>query len=146
MNERILVPLDGSKTGEAALPVIQKLLTKLGPRVKSGSGRAQAGAVKGMAHITGGGFIDNIPRVLPRHCDALIHKGSWDISPVFELLQRAGDVPEAEMYQVFNMGVGMVLIVDGEKAAALLKTAKTAGHKAWIIGEVVKGRGVTRLE
>jgi phosphoribosylformylglycinamidine cyclo-ligase len=121
-------------------PVIQKLLQS-----PARSGRA-SGHLKGIAHITGGGFIDNIPRVLPGTCDAVVRKGSWEVLPVFELLQRAGRVPEAEMYQVFNMGIGMVLLVNADRAEALLRAARVAGHKAWLIGEVVKGKGITRLE
>ena len=75
-------------------------------------------AVKGMAHITGGGFIDNVPRVLPKKCDAVIKKGSWDMPPIFQLLADKGGVEEGELYQVFNMGIGMTLIVAAEKADA----------------------------
>jgi phosphoribosylformylglycinamidine cyclo-ligase len=97
--------------------------------------------VKGFAHITGGGFIDNIPRVLPSKFDAVINKGSWPILPVFELMQSRGKVPEAEMYQVFNMGIGMVVFAAQDQADAVLRAIKASKHKAWIIGEIVKGNG-----
>ncbi|MGV3772903.1 MAG: phosphoribosylformylglycinamidine cyclo-ligase [Verrucomicrobiales bacterium] len=101
--------------------------------------------VKGFAHITGGGFVDNIPRVLPTKFDAVIEKGSWPVLPVFELMQARGKVPEAEMYQVFNMGIGMVAFVAQEQADAVLKTVKAAKHPAWVIGEVAKGTGEVQL-
>lgn len=68
--------------------------------------------IKGLAHITGGGFIDNIPRILPQHCGVLINKGSWPVLPIFELMQKLGSVSELEMYRTFNMGIGMVMVVD----------------------------------
>ncbi len=98
--------------------------------------------VKGMAHITGGGFIDNVPRVLPRKCDAVIKKGSWEMPPIFQLLAAKGGVEENELYQVFNMGIGMTLIVAAEKADAALKFIRARGQAAWIIREIVRGAGV----
>jgi phosphoribosylformylglycinamidine cyclo-ligase len=90
--------------------------------------------IKGIAHITGGGLIDNIPRVLPDHVDAEIQLGSWPVLPLFKLLADAAGVDSHELHQVFNMGIGMVFIV-AEKDAA--KTAKLAKGK--IIGRIVKG-------
>jgi phosphoribosylformylglycinamidine cyclo-ligase len=101
--------------------------------------------VKGMAHITGGGFIDNVPRVLPRKCDAVIKKGSWDMPAIFQLLEEKGGVEETELYQVFNMGIGMTLIVAEEKADAVLQFIRARGQAAWIIGEIVRGTGVARV-
>jgi len=118
-------------------PLIQKLLSKFN--------RAGVAGLKGLAHITGGGFIDNIPRVLPRKCDVAIRKGSWEVPPIFQLLAKKGGVPEAELYQVFNMGVGMTLIAAGDKADAVQRFAAAQGHPAWLIGEVVKGRGEARV-
>ena len=102
--------------------------------------------VKAFAHITGGGFIDNIPRVLPKNCDVIIRKGSWDMPPIFQLLRSKGGVPEAELYQVFNMGIGMVAIVAAARADAVLRFIRGRKHKAWVIGEVVKGNGKARLQ
>ena len=68
--------------------------------------------VKGIAHITGGGLVENIPRILPRGCGVEIRKGSWPILPVFNVMQSIGDVDESEMHRVFNMGIGIVFIVD----------------------------------
>jgi phosphoribosylformylglycinamidine cyclo-ligase len=98
-------------------------------------------ALKGLAHITGGGFVDNIPRVLPKNCDVVIRKGSWEMLPIFELIRERGGVPDAELYQVFNMGIGMVVIVAAEQAASIQKAAQAAGHRAWVIGEVKRGTG-----
>jgi phosphoribosylformylglycinamidine cyclo-ligase len=101
--------------------------------------------VKGMAHITGGGFIDNLPRVLPKKCDALIEKGAWPVPPIFQLLAAKGDVDDAELYQVFNMGIGMTLIVAPEKADAAVRFIRARGQAAWIIGEIVRGTGKARV-
>ena len=75
-------------------------------------GILQAGInIKGIAHITGGGFTNNIPRILPNYCNVEIKKNSWPVLPVFEVMQRLGKLPETEMYRTFNMGIGLVLIV-----------------------------------
>ncbi len=107
----------------------QPLLAKLQPEI-----------IHGLAHITGGGLIDNLPRVLPANCDALIETKSWRVPPIFEFLERQGKVDRVEMHQVFNMGIGMVAIVsekDSAMAARLLKGRR--------IGLIVQGRGKTRL-
>ena len=99
-----------------------------------------AGMIHGLAHITGGGLIDNLPRVLPETCDAVIETRSWRVPPIFEVLQRKGKVDPTEMYQVFNMGIGMVAIVsakDAKKVARQLKAKQ--------IGRIERGRGKTRL-
>ncbi len=117
-------------------PVVQKALKKFNP---------SSSTIKGLAHITGGGFVDNIPRVLPKNCDVLIWKGSWDMLPIFEIIQRKGGVPEPELYQVFNMGIGMTVIVAGDKAETVLRFLQAQKHPAWMIGEVVKGSGEARV-
>jgi phosphoribosylformylglycinamidine cyclo-ligase len=114
-------------------PLIQKLLKKFNGR--------QPRAIKGLAHITGGGFINNIPRVLPRNCDVVIRKDSWERLPIFDLLAERGGVNERELYQVFNMGVGMVLMVAAGKADAVLGFIGEQKQRAWMIGEVRKGSG-----
>jgi len=105
----------------------------------------QPRAIKGLAHITGGGFVDNIPRVLPTKCDVVIRKGSWDMLPIFKMIEAKGGVPDEELYQVFNMGIGMTIIVPAEKADAVLKFVRAQKQKAWFIGEVVKGTGEARV-
>jgi phosphoribosylformylglycinamidine cyclo-ligase len=101
--------------------------------------------IKGMAHITGGGFVDNVPRVLPKKCDAVIKKGSWVVPPIFQLLAAKGGVEEGELYQVFNMGIGMTLIVAAERADAALRFIRKRRQAAWIIGEIVRGKGIARI-
>jgi phosphoribosylformylglycinamidine cyclo-ligase len=102
--------------------------------------------LKALAHITGGGFTDNIPRVLPKTCDVVIRKGSWDVLPIFQLLAAHGRVPEPELYQVFNMGVGLTALVSASQADAILRFIRRRGHQAWLIGEVISGRGKVRLQ
>jgi phosphoribosylformylglycinamidine cyclo-ligase len=119
-------------------PLVQKLLKKFNLVGKPNS-------VKAFAHITGGGFVDNIPRVLPKSLDCVIKKGSWDMLPIFKIIEQKSGVPDDELYQVFNMGIGMVGIIAADKADAVLKFIKSQKHNAWIIGEVVKGRGVARV-
>ena len=123
-------------------PLVQKLLKHF--NVQRSTFNTQL-PVKAFAHITGGGFVDNIPRVLPKNCDVIIRKGSWDVLPIFRLITERGGVPEAELYQVFNMGIGMVAIVSADKVDAVLKFIRAQKHKAWLIGEVVKGRGKARV-
>jgi phosphoribosylformylglycinamidine cyclo-ligase len=101
-------------------------------------------AVKGLAHITGGGFVDNLPRVLPTKCDVIVRKGTWPVLPIFELLEKEGRIPEEEMYQVFNMGIGMTVITSPEKSDAILREIKKQ-HQAWVIGEVTRGTGVVHV-
>ena len=101
--------------------------------------------IKGLAHITGGGFVDNLPRVLPKTCDVVIRKGSWEMLPIFKMIETKGGVPDEELYQVFNMGIGMTIVVDGAEADSVLKSIRAQKQKAWIIGEVVKGRGKARV-
>jgi phosphoribosylformylglycinamidine cyclo-ligase len=124
--------------------LIRKLLDKFNP--PDPPPRGAPPAIKGLAHITGGGFVDNIPRVLPRNCDVVIRKGSWETLPIFELIRARGRVPEPELYQVFNMGIGMTLIVAPEKAEAILKFTRAQGQRAWVIGEVTKGHGQARIQ
>ena len=120
-------------------PLVQKLLKKFNHVGKPDQVRA-------FAHITGGGFVDNIPRVLPKTLDVVIKKGSWDMLPIFQIIEQKSGVPDDELYQVFNMGIGMVSIVAADKAEAVLKFINAQKHKAWIIGEVVKGQGEARVE
>lgn len=139
------VPELGRTLGEELLrvhrsygPLVQRLLRRFNrPKARP--------AIHGMAHITGGGFIDNLPRILPQRCDAVVRKGTWPVPPVFELIQNGGRVEEAEMYQVFNMGIGMVLVVASEAAEAILRLVRRTGLEAWSIGEITSGTGRCRL-
>ncbi len=95
--------------------------------------------IKGLAHITGGGLIDNIPRILPKDCNALIKKGSWDILPVFGFLQKKGNVEESEMFRVFNMGIGMVIVVSPESADTIVNELELAEERVYKIGCIIEG-------
>ncbi len=118
-------------------PLVQKLLKKF---------NGKSDLVRAFAHITGGGFVDNIPRVLPKNLDVVIQKGSWEMLPIFKVIVEKSGVPDAELYQVFNMGIGMVAIVAADQMEAVLKFIRAQKHHAWIIGDVVKGKGVARVE
>ncbi|MCL2828308.1 MAG: phosphoribosylformylglycinamidine cyclo-ligase [Oscillospiraceae bacterium] len=98
--------------------------------------------IKGMAHVTGGGFIENIPRILPAGLGAFIDLGSWDISPIFPFLQERGGLAAADMYSVFNMGIGMVIVVGEEDVEGVRKALQTQGEEAFVIGQVDAGEGV----
>jgi phosphoribosylformylglycinamidine cyclo-ligase len=121
-------------------PLVQKLIKHFNPIHDSRF------TIRAFAHITGGGFVDNIPRVLPKTLDVVIKKGSWDMLPIFQIIAEKCGVPDEELYQVFNMGIGMVAIVAADQADAALKFINAQKHQAWRIGEVVKGRGEARME
>jgi phosphoribosylformylglycinamidine cyclo-ligase len=95
--------------------------------------------VSAMAHITGGGITENLPRVLPRGVAAVIDMGSWQIPPIFEHLQQLGNVPQEEMFRTFNMGLGMLLVVPSKKFKKAQTVLERAGEKAFTIGRIVKG-------
>lgn len=98
--------------------------------------------IKGMAHITGGGFIENIPRMLPAGLGAVIDEGSWEVPPIFSYLEELGQVPRQEMYNVFNMGIGLVLAVEERLAGDVLRLFRELGERAYAIGRVLDGEGV----
>jgi phosphoribosylformylglycinamidine cyclo-ligase len=98
----------------------------------------QSVAVKGLAHITGGGLIENVPRVLPEHLGARIERSAWPMPPLFGWLKEQGNIADAELHRVFNCGIGMVVVVSAGDADAALKTLQSAGETAWRIGRVVK--------
>ncbi len=104
----------------------------------------EKGWLSAAAHITGGGLTENIPRVLPRNCAVEIRLGSWPVPPLFRLLERLGKLPAAEMLRTFNVGVGMVLIVPRRHVARVQKLLKRRRGKAFVIGEVVRGRPAVR--
>ena len=94
--------------------------------------------VKGLAHITGGGIIDNLVRVIPDACDAVIHSKSWEIPPVFQFLKQAGNIPDEEMYRTFNNGIGMIAVVAEKNVDEILIRLKAMNEKCYLIGEVVE--------
>jgi len=139
----VLDQLDGTTIGEALLtptriyvqPIV-KLLTKY--RVKR--------VVHAMAHITGGGLAGNVPRVLPKDCNAVIRKSSWPRPKIFPFLQKTGPVEEAEMFRVFNMGIGYVLIVAADFADSIARSLQRWGEKVNRIGTVTAGSGKVVLK
>ncbi len=95
--------------------------------------------IKGVGHITGGGFIENIPRILPKGYHAHIHRNSWPVLPIFSFLQQLGNIEEKDMYNTFNMGIGMVVVVDPREVTKAQQLLETMGEKSYVIGEVDAG-------
>ena len=119
--------------------VSDELLTPTRIYVKTILSLMDGFAIKGLAHITGGGITGNLPRVFPEGCRARIKKGSWDIKPVFKYIQEKGGIEEAEMFRDFNMGLGMMAVVHKKDADAFVKAAEGLGEKAYLVGEIIKG-------
>ncbi len=94
--------------------------------------------VKGIAHVTGGGLVENVPRVLPDGCRAVLHRSAWQMPPVLDWLQREGGIADAEMHRVFNCGIGMVVVVDAAHADDAVARLRAAGETATRIGEIVE--------
>lgn len=103
-------------------------------------------AIKGMAHITGGGFIENIPRVLPDGVNVDIQYGSWPILPIFSLMQREGGITNNDMFRTFNMGIGMVIIVQADDADKAVAAAEAQGEKVYRLGVVTEGERVVTFQ
>lgn len=106
---------------------------------------AQAGRIRGMAHITGGGLVQNLARILPPGTKAILHRGSWPVPPIFDLIREAGNVPAQEMARTFNLGIGLVLVVAPEEAAAVKQELNGHGEKCYEVGEIVAGDGEVEL-
>ena len=100
--------------------------------------------IKGIVHITGGGFTENVPRVLPDNVDVIIDKNSYPVLPVFKMMQKLGNIEDEEMYRTFNMGIGMMMVVNAADAEKAVEKLKTLGEKAYIIGKVVEGNKVCK--
>lgn len=133
------VPALGQTVGEA-------LLTPTRIYVKALNAVKAAGiTIKGCSHITGGGFYENIPRMLPGDAVAVIHKDSYPILPIFKLLMERGNISEEMMYNTYNMGIGMMLCVNKEDADKVIAAVETTGDKAYLIGEIEKGEKGIRL-
>jgi phosphoribosylformylglycinamidine cyclo-ligase len=108
--------------------------------VKSVLKLARGGAVKGLAHITGGGIVENVPRVLPAGLAARIERAAWRLPPLFRWLQEQGGIDDAELYRVFNCGIGMAVVVAPANAAGAMKTLAAAGETVWRIGRIERRR------
>jgi phosphoribosylformylglycinamidine cyclo-ligase len=113
------------RTHKSYWPVLKKLL--------------DAGLLTGLAHITGGGISENLPRVLPRGTSAVIEMGTWPVLPIFEHLQKLGNIPQSEMMRTFNMGIGMVLVVPHLNFKKVQTLLDRAGEKSYTIGRIIKG-------
>jgi phosphoribosylformylglycinamidine cyclo-ligase len=101
--------------------------------------------VHAFAHVTGGGIPDNLARVLPAHCDAVVRRGSWEVPRIFGEIQAAGNVTDDEMAHVFNLGIGMLAVVPFAERFATLDVLRAAGHESEIVGEIVDGHGKVHL-
>jgi len=108
-------------------------------------GLLDSGKIKGLAHITGGGLLENIPRILPERTNAEIQKGSWPALPVFELLQRLGSIEEHEMYRTFNMGVGMIVVCAQSDATSIKSHIEATGESCYEIGRIATGNQLVIL-
>ncbi|MBR2215684.1 MAG: phosphoribosylformylglycinamidine cyclo-ligase [Selenomonadaceae bacterium] len=137
-------------TGSEYIPELAKTIgeelltpTRLYPKIILPLLAEFAAAVRGLVHITGGGFYDNIPRALPKGLAVEINSDAWEKPPIFSLLQAWGNVPWKEMYRTFNMGIGMVVVVAADKAGAVREFLTAQGEKCYEIGRVTTGEGVT---
>ncbi len=128
-----------SKLVDLDRPLGEVLLTPTRIYAKQVLALAAEFHVKGVAHITGGGLTENLPRVFPKDCKAQLRRGSWPVPTIFSLIRKIGRVDEAEMHRVFNMGIGLVLIVPARDADAVIAKAATLGDKGYRIGEMVAG-------
>ncbi len=127
------VPELGATVGDALLAPHRSYLTLIEPLL-------DAGRLLGLAHITGGGITDNLPRILPPGTAARIDRASWTVPPIFAFLQQAGDVPREDMYRTFNMGIGLIAACRNEAADRLVGSIRAAGEAgARIIGEIIAG-------
>ena len=132
--DTVLDELDGEKLGDVLLTPTKIYVKALSPLFK-------AGVVKGVAHITGGGFIENIPRMIPDGLAAHINLGSWPVLPIFDVLEKAGSIDHMEMFNIFNMGIGMVLAVSAEDADKTMELLKSNGEAGYVLGNIVKKTG-----
>ena len=138
VSERMkLRPADGfpdteGSVADALLTIHRSYLAILRPLLEK---------IHAMAHITGGGLPGNLDRALPANVDAIVDTAAWDVPPIFKALEKAGEVPRDEMFRVFNMGIGMVLIVAPEYADQIVREVDAAGIGAWTIGEIRAGSG-----
>jgi len=133
LNVESHVPELSRTVGDALLEPHRSYLPIVRPLV-------DGGRIKGMAHITGGGITDNLPRVLPHGTAAIVDRSSWEVPPIFTWLQRSGSIPSDDMMRTFNMGIGLILVATRHDAEALIdELAARGGRDARIIGEIVPG-------
>lgn len=127
------------KKNELKGKIGKTLLTPTIIYVRAVQGLMKKIRIKSIAHITGGGFYDNIPRVLAPKTSALMHKGLWPVPGIFSVIQKRARISDKEMYRTFNMGIGMAVVVDRRDSRKAHTEIKKCGLKSWIIGEIVKG-------
>ncbi len=128
---------------ELGIPLADALLTPHRSYRKPLQALTHAGLLRGAAHITGGGIIENLKRILPAGCRAQIRAGTWIIPPIFGMLAKAGNIHVAEMFRTFNMGIGMIAVISRDRAGVAADLARANGPESWILGEIVSGeRGV----
>ncbi|MCG5104166.1 phosphoribosylformylglycinamidine cyclo-ligase [Oceanobacillus alkalisoli] len=140
---KIVADLDFAQTYEGlSNPLGEVLLTPTKIYAKPVAKVLEKLTVKGISHITGGGFYENLPRMLPAGLGVDVKQGSWDIPEIFPFLEQKGAIPEKEMYGIFNMGVGMVLVVEEKDAEAAVAILQEAGEEASVIGNVTGEEGV----
>jgi phosphoribosylformylglycinamidine cyclo-ligase len=130
------VPELGTSVADALLAPHRPYLAALEPLV-------ERGRIRALVHVTGGGFPGNIPRVLPEGLGARVRRGAWEVPPLFRLIQKGGRVPEDEMYRVFNMGIGMLLVVSPQDHHEVEHSLERRGESCSLIGSVVRGSGVS---
>jgi phosphoribosylformylglycinamidine cyclo-ligase len=135
-----------SRLDDLDQPLGEALLTPARIYVKTILELTAGFPIKGIAHITGGGLTDNLPRILPMRCRARIHRGTWPVLPIFSVLRERGRIEEEEMFRVFNMGIGLVLVVTSDCANQVILAAAKLGDRAYRIGEIVAGAGEARVE
>jgi len=126
------VPELGAAIGDVLLTPHRSYLHAVYPLVVKG-------AIKGMAHITGGGITENLPRALPTGTAARVDRASWQVPPVFQWLQRVGEVPEADMWRTFNMGIGLIIVCPAALAVTVLDDLRTRHESPVVIGDIVRG-------
>ena len=138
--DTVLPDLDEQTLAEVLLTPTKLYIKSVLPLIKMKK-------IKGIAHVTGGGFYENIPRMLPENVSAVIKKGTWDILPIFNVLEKLGNISQKDMYGTFNMGIGMVLAVKREDAQTVIDYIEDRGEKAYEIGKVELGQtGTVRFE
>jgi phosphoribosylformylglycinamidine cyclo-ligase len=138
--EKLALEVAGLDTnlGEALL-VPTKIYVKMIKTLK------EAVKIKAISHITGGGFIENIPRMLPKDCYAKIQLGTWPVHPIFNVMQALGDIKQEAMYNTFNMGIGMIVALAPSEVDQAIKALESIGEKAYVIGEVKQGQSGVEL-
>ncbi|MBE7056526.1 MAG: phosphoribosylformylglycinamidine cyclo-ligase [Ruminococcaceae bacterium] len=141
---KVFEPIEDTYTKyeeELGAPLGEVLLTPTKLYVKPVLDLIEKFNIKGISHITGGGFYENIPRMGSKDLGWKINKGTWPILPIFDLIKKVGDVEEKGMFNTFNMGIGMIMAVDAKDADAIVEYLASKGEKSYIIGEVTEGNG-----